>query len=152
MTPRIAALTGIFAAALSAWPSLAAPPESTLRVETVKVPRGTDARVQAALQSAVEQQLSEAHLEQALAGYALSPSLIQLRRYAESGRVKLVCIVGLAVKSDGALVADVRGNAATQGATATEAIDAATRAAVARLPSVLAQLRDKAPTAPVASR
>lgn len=143
-------LAAIFVPSLLA----AAPADSATRGRGTTTRDGTDARLKTALQASLERHLDEAHLDQALAGYVLSPSLIQLRRYVgpAPGSVKLVCVVGLAVKSEHGIVADVRGNAATLGASATETIDAATRAAVSRLPSALALLRAKDDRVPVASR
>jgi hypothetical protein len=68
-----------------------------------------------------------------------------LRRYVEPGRnVKLVCVIDLAVfDRQGALLATVRGNAATPGENRAEAIEAAARAAVSRLPSALQALRER---------
>jgi hypothetical protein len=110
-------------------------------------------RYKVALNDALQRHLDEANLDKELAGYSLSPSLIQLRRYVEpnAGHVKLVCVVGITLKSESTLVAEVRGNAATFGASPTDTIDAAMGSAVSHLPGALAQLRGK-PASAVAAR
>lgn len=113
------------------------------QVDAPRVPDGTDVRLQAALRQSVREHVSRARLDGALTGYSLSPSLIQLRRYVGPApeRVKLVCIVGLALKSDRGLVADVRGHAASVGTSPFDVVDAAAHAAVERLPGALVKLR-----------
>lgn len=105
---------------------------------------------QAAVSSALQRHLADLELTDVLAGYAISPSVVQLRRYVESKRVLLVCIVDLSLRDEqGRLLATVSGSAKTSGASARDAIDSATRAAVARLPQALQALRN-APSAPIA--
>jgi hypothetical protein len=98
------------------------------------------------VKSAVEHQLWEAGLTDAVRPFSVAPALVQLRRYVEPGRrVKLVCVIDLALfDREGALLATVRGNAATPGESRVEAIDAAAQAAVSRLPSALQALRERA--------
>jgi hypothetical protein len=96
----------------------------------------------AALGSALRRHLAEAGLTDSLAAYAISPSVTQLRRYVESNRLMLVCIVDLSLRDEqGSLLATVHGSATTSGASPYEAIDLATHAAVARLPQALQALR-----------
>lgn len=142
----------LLSAALATSFAAAAPADSSER----RGRGGADAsgkRYKVALNEALQRHLDEANLDQALAGYSLSPSLIQLRRYVEpnAGHVKLVCVVGIALKSESGLVAEVRGNAATFGASPTATIDAAVGSAVSRLPGALAQLHAK-PASAVAAR
>jgi hypothetical protein len=131
----------------------AARADGSARVDDVNAPDGTDLKLKAALRASIRQQLTRAHLDAALEGYALSPSLIQLRRYVESApkRTKLVCIVGIALRTDRGIVADVRGSSATSGMSAVDTIDAAAHAAVERLPSALAQAREGVAAARLAS-
>jgi len=83
---------------------------------------------------------------EAVSPYAITPTLVQLRRYVEPGRrVKLVCVIDLAISNQhGVVVATVRGSAATTGASRDEAVDAAMHAAVVRLPVVLQTLQERA--------
>lgn len=104
----------------------------------------------AAASDALQRHLADAGLADSLVGYAVTPSVAQLRRYVESKRVMLVCIVDLALRDEqGTLLATVSGSAKTSGASPREAIDSATHAAVARLPQALQALRN-APSAPMA--
>lgn len=145
MTPRPTGFGLLLTAALATSLAAAAPADSTAHVKNASAPAGTDARYKAVLNASLQKHLNEAKLDAELAGYSISPSLIQLRRYVgpAPGRVKLVCVVGLALEAPTSLVAEVRGNAATSGTSPVDAIDAATRSAVARLPRTLAQLRDE---------
>ena len=103
----------------------------------------TTARGNAAvLGNALRRHLADAGLTDSFAAYAISPSVTQLRRYVESNRLMLVCIVDLALRDEqGSLLVTVRGSATTSGASPYEAIDSATHAAVARLPQALQALR-----------
>jgi|SRR5882724_3334454 len=95
-----------------------------------------------ALGSALRRHLADAGLTDSFAAYAISPSVTQLRRYVESNRLMLVCIVDLALRDEqGSLVATVRGSASASAGSPYEAIDSATHAAVARLPQALQALR-----------
>lgn len=108
----------------------------------------------AAVSEALRRHLADAGLTDSLAGYALAPAVAQLRRYVEAKQLTLVCIVDLSVRDEqGTLLATVQGSAKTQGASAREAIDSATHAAVARLPQALQALqalRGNAPSPPIA--
>lgn len=142
----------LLAASLLTSTALAAASDSSIAVGPASAPAGTGARIKSALRTSVQHHLNEAHLNDALGSYTVSPSLIQLRRYAEPGSDKLVCIVGLALSGERGVIADVRGNVATRGTSQLEAVDAAAAAAVARLPGVLAQLRERETLTPVAAR
>lgn len=142
MTPGRAAgwllLTTLLAAPLaSAAPKTkargGARPEPSVSAERSHVAVATDA---------VQRHVAEAGLTDSLARYVITPSVVQLRRYVEAKRLRLVCIVDLALRDEqGALVASVRGNAIAIGASPHEAIDSATHAAVARIPEALQALR-----------
>jgi hypothetical protein len=96
---------------------------------------------------ALQRHLADAGLTDSFPGYAISPSVTQLRRYVESDRLVLVCIVDLALLDEqGTLLATVRGSATSVGASAGDAIDSATHAAVARLPRALQALRGNSPS------
>jgi hypothetical protein len=97
------------------------------------------------LNRVVEHRLAEAGLTESVRPFSVAPALVQLRRYVEPGRnVKLVCVIDLALfDRQGALLATVRGNAATPGENRAEAIEAAARAAVSRLPTALQALRER---------
>ena len=133
----------VLASSLALSFAAAAHADSSPRVEAATAPAGTDARLKLALRTAVTQQLADAGLSASLAGYSLSPSLIQLRSYVEprQKQARLVCIVSLALKNDRGVLAEIRGSAATAGASPLEAVDAAAHAAVARLPAVLSRLQ-----------
>jgi hypothetical protein len=104
-----------------------------------------------AVSDALQRQLADAGLTDSFAGYAISPSVAQLRRYVEADRLVLVCIVDLALRNEqGSLLATVRGSATSTGSSADEAIDSATHAAVSRLPQALQALRGNAPNPQVA--
>ncbi len=106
------------------------------------------------LSRAVEQSLAQQSLTGAVSSYGISPTLVQLRRYVEPGhQVKLVCVIELALSNrQGAVLAKVRGSVATTGASRAETVNAAARAAVARLPLVLQALRERAPEQHVAQQ
>jgi hypothetical protein len=97
---------------------------------------------------ALQRHVTEAGLTDSLARYVITPSVVQLRRYVEAKRLRLVCVVDLALRDErGTLLATVRGNAIAVGASPHEAIDSATHAAVVRLPEALQALRPT-PTSP----
>jgi hypothetical protein len=143
MKPRKASFAVVLASCLAVSFAAVAQADSSARVEAASAPAGTDARLKLALRTSVTQQLADAGLSASLDGYSLSPSLIQLRSYVEPGKkqARLVCIVGLALKSDRGVLAEMRGSAATVGASPLETVDAAAHAAVARLPAVLSRLQ-----------
>jgi hypothetical protein len=143
MKPRKASFALVLASSLALSLAAVAHADSSARVEAASAPAGTDARLKLALQTSVTQQLTEAGLSTSLDGYSLSPSLIQLRPYVEPGQKKarLVCIVGLALKNERGLLAEIRGSASTTGASPLETVHAAAHAAVARLPAVLSRLQ-----------
>jgi hypothetical protein len=134
-------LAGLFAVSN---PATATTARSGGGVEPATAPAGTDPRVRQALGLAVAQHLAAAGLGGALDGYSLSPALLQLRRYVDPGqkRTKFVCIVGLSVQNDQhEVVAEIRGSAATLGASQLDAVDAAAHSAVLRVADTLAALR-----------
>jgi len=136
------ALAGLMAASIAD----AAPPRSGVGVEAVSAPAGTDPEVRHALQLAVAQHLAAAGLDESLKGYSLSPTLLQLRRYVDPGqkRTKYVCVVALAVQNESReIVAEIRGSAATLGASQLEAVDAAAHSAVLRVVDNLAELKSR---------
>jgi hypothetical protein len=143
MKSRTASFALVLASSLALSLAAVAQADSSARVEAASAPAGTDARLKLALRNSVTQQLAAAGLSSSLDGYSLSPSLIQLRPYVEPGQkhARLVCIVGLALKSDRGILAEIRGSAATAGASPLETVDAAAHAAVARLPAVLSRLQ-----------
>jgi hypothetical protein len=112
------------------------------------------AEAQRALERSITRHLAQSGLGGSLRGYALAPSIVQLRRYAEPGskRGKVVCIVSLAVTNQrGELLAEVRGSAAAVGGSSAEAVDAAVASAVSRVPDLLSKLQG-APVLRVARR
>jgi len=116
-----------------------------------RVPVPSERSNAAQLRDALRRHLAEAGLTDSFAGYAISPSVAQLRRYIESKRLMLVCVVDLSLLDEqGNLLASVRGSATTSNASTSEAIDSATHAAVARLPQALQALRSNSPSAPMA--
>ena len=145
MKPRKASLALALAGSLALSFAALAHADSGARVDPASAPAGTDPRLKVALQNSVAQRVTEAGLSRSLEGYALSPSLVQLRSYVEPGQkhARLVCIVGLALSSDRGVLADVRGSAVTVGTSQLSAVDAAAQAAVARLPAVLSQLQSR---------
>lgn len=149
MTARGLSSVALLAMTLSVSNAIAEPRSTGVR--ELARSGGTDA--ERALRRAVERHVAEARLTDALSAYAISPSLVQLRRYVEPGRkVRLVCVVDLILLDrQGALLATVRGSASATGATPHEAVDAAAHAAVARLPRVLDAARARV-TAPSKNR
>lgn len=143
MKPRKASLALAFAGSLALSLATLAHADSNARVDAASAPAGTDPRLKIALQNSVTQRLTEAGLNRSLAGYSLSPSLVQLRSYVEPGQkhARLVCIVGLALSNDRGVLANVRGSVVTIGTSQVSAVDAAAQAAIARLPAVLSQLQ-----------
>ncbi len=154
MKPRHASLALLLAGTMAVSLAAAAPGDSSPRVDDVSAPAGTDARLKSALRSSVSQQLADAGLSASLEGYSVSPSLVQLRRYVEPGqkRARLVCVVGLALKNDRGVLADIRGSASTTGTSQLEALDAAAHSAVARLPAVISKLQAREGAARIAQR
>jgi len=105
----------------------------------------------AAVNEALRRHLANAGLSDSFPGYVISPSVTQLRRYVEADRVLLICIVDLSLRNEqGSLLASVRGSAKTSGSSVAEAIDAATVAAVGRLPQALQALRSNSSSPQVA--
>jgi hypothetical protein len=143
MKPRKAPLALALAGSLALSLATLAHADSNARVDAASAPAGTDPRLKIALQNSVTQRLTEAGLNRSLAGYSLSPSLVQLRSYVEPGQkhARLVCIVGLALSNDRGVLANVRGSVVTIGTSQVSAVDAAAQAAIARLPAVLSQLQ-----------
>ena len=134
----------LLGALLTASLAVAAPADSTPKISAASVPPGTNARIKLALNDAVKLHVGAAGLDASLRGYTISPALIQLRRYVETGQkqLKTVCVVDLALSDEQrGIVANVRGNAATLGASPLEAVDAAAYTAVSRMPEVLAALQ-----------
>lgn len=120
------------------------------RAETTKTETSASrASLERTLAQLIAEHAESSGLSQDLRGYSLAPRLVQMRRYTEPGqkRVKLVCIVSLALKDpQSALVAEVTGNAAGFGASERDVLDAAARAAVMRVPTALARLRGDSPS------
>jgi len=136
---------------LSAPLASAAPKTKAVTPGPSRAPASSERSNAALLRDALRRHLAEAGLTDSYAGYAISPSVAQLRRYVESKRLMLVCVVDLSLLDEqGNLLANVRGNATTSNASASEVIDAATHAAVARLPQALQALRANSPSAPMA--
>jgi hypothetical protein len=124
-----------------------------VQVTAASAPAGTDARVKRALSRSVKTHITEAGLATKLSGYRISPALIELRRFIEPGETvgRTVCVVDLSLQDTaGALLANVRGNAASLGATQLDAVDAAAQSAVERLPVTALQDAQRSPR--VASR
>ncbi|HXK17845.1 MAG TPA: hypothetical protein VNG33_08585 [Polyangiaceae bacterium] len=141
-------LTTMLAAPCASAAARTKAPRTSLPTASAASERST-ARV---LSEALRRQLTDAGLTDSLSGYAISASVTQLRRYIESERLMLVCVVDLSLKDEqGSLVASVRGSATTTGsASPYDAIDSATHAAVARLPQALQALRGNAPNGQMA--
>lgn len=129
---------------------LAAPTAAATKARRATSAESQALRAEQALRNAVKRHVSDAGLTEQLASYTVFPSVVQLRRYVEKRKLKLVCVVDLAVKDQqGSLLASVRGNATAIGASPDEAVDAAALAAVAQLPQALQALRGqdrKSPT------
>ncbi|MES1183547.1 MAG: hypothetical protein ABUL60_07010 [Myxococcales bacterium] len=119
--------------------------DGRVEVATASAPAGTDARLKQALSESVRSQIVMAGLEPKLHGYSISPALIQLRRFIEPGQkqARTVCVVELGLNNaQQGLVANVRGNASSVGASPRATLDAAAQAAVHRLPETLSALQD----------
>jgi hypothetical protein len=113
-------------------------------VAAASAPAGTDARVKQALSESIRLHAGQAGLTDKLRGYSISPALIQLRGFVDPGqkRARTVCVVELALHdAERGLVASIRGNASSVGATPLAVVDAAAHAAVDRLPETLAALQ-----------
>lgn len=135
------ALAAVLAVSASA---SAATTRARAGVEPATAPAGTDPQVTRALRLAVAQHLAAAGLDDALAGFSLSPALLELRRYVDPGQktTKFVCVVGLSVQNDEReIVAEIRGTAATHGSSQLDAVDAAAHSAVLRVADTLAALK-----------
>jgi hypothetical protein len=145
MNIRRSSLSLALAAILAVSASAAATPRgSSSGVEPATAPAGTDPEVRRALRLAVAQHLAAAGLEPELAGFSVSPALLQLRRYVDPGqkRTKFVCVVGLSVQNEQReIVAEIRGSASTMGASQLDAVDAAAHSAVLRIAGTLAELK-----------
>jgi hypothetical protein len=145
------AMAGLFAASLS----VAAPAGSSAGVAARSPAARTDPRLQRALSGYVTQHVAASGLEGSLRGYSLSPALIQLRRYVDPGQKepKFVCVVALSLQNpQREIVAEIRGSAATAGASQLEALDAAAHSAVLRVPGALAKARERADSSRWAQR
>jgi len=145
MTPRRSPfrflLPALFAASLAG----VAAADQGVDVAAARAPAGTDARIKQALSESIKAQIGQAGLAPKLRGYSISPSLVQLRRFIEPGQkqARTVCVVDLALNDTAkGLVANVRGNASSVGATPLATLDAAAQAAVARLPETLSALQN----------
>ena len=126
-----------------------------VQVTAASAPAGTDARFKRALSQSIKSHIGRAGLGAKLNGYSISPALIELRRFIEPGQTqpRTVCVVELALSDPGrGLVASIRGNAASFGATQLDTLDAAAESAVDRLPATLAALQDAPGRPRVASR
>jgi hypothetical protein len=127
--------------AMLAAPLASATPQTKARAASRAKATAAERSNAATLSDALRRHLAEAGLTDSFGAYGISPSVTQLRRYVESKRLKLVCIVDLSLTDEqGTLLATVRGSATTVGASPDEAIDSATHAAVARLPQALRAL------------
>lgn len=144
MTFRLACLAAI-GSLLSLTGGASAGEPHAARAASEKAASSSDAG--RALAQLVSRQAAESGLDRELQGYSLSPKLLQLRRYVEPGRkqLKVVCIVSIALKDPrDVLVAEVRGTASAIDGGAQAALEAASYAAVMRVPSALAKLRGAA--------
>lgn len=115
-----------------------------VEVTTASAPAGTDARLKQALSDSIRVHANRAGLTDKLRGYSISPSLVQLRAFVDPGqkRPRTVCIVELGLNdASRGLVASIRGNASSVGATPMAIVDAAAHAAVQRLPQTLSALQ-----------
>lgn len=114
--------------------------DPAIRVDGVTAPSSVDARTRAALRDAVRERLAGVEHPPWSPGYAVSVSLVQLRRYTgpDDATTHVVCIVDLALRDPhDVLVGSVRGRATTEGTRVTPSLDAAARAAVARVPELV---------------
>ena len=145
------AMAGLLAASLAA----ATPADSHPGTPAASALDRNDPQLRQALRLSVAQHLAAAGLGGSLGGYSLSPSLIQLRRYVDPGekRTKYVCVVGLSLQNEQReVVAEIRGNAATLGASQLDAIDAAAHSAVLQVGSALATVQARAANRRTAQR
>jgi hypothetical protein len=145
MTSTRAKLSWFSAVLLASSLAFASPTaSSTVRVGPASVPASVNAKLRGAVRDAVKRELAQAQLDPALRAYTISPALVQLRRYVEPGAeaVAMVCVLDLAVVDDrGTVLGSVRGNAKTIPANDKDALEAATRSAVAELPGMLAAIQ-----------
>jgi hypothetical protein len=119
--------------------------DKAVEIAAASAPAGTDARIKQALSESIRAQIGQAGLGAKLRGYSISPALIQLRRFIEPGQKqpRTVCVVELGLHDSArGLLANVRGNASSFGATQLDTLDAAAHAAVDRLPETLSALQD----------
>jgi hypothetical protein len=150
MTPARAGSWLLLTTMLAA-PLASATPRAKARSASQASAAATERSHAVTLRSALQRHLSNAGLTDSFAAYGISPSITQLRRYVESKRLKLICIVDLSIQDEqGNLLTTVRGSATTTGASPEEAIDAATHAAVVRLPQAVQALRANSPKSQVA--
>jgi hypothetical protein len=149
MTPARAGAWLLLTTMLAAPLASAAPKTNARRASRPNATVSLERSNAAAVTNALQRHLADAGLTDSLAGYTISPSVAQLRRYVEFKRLMLVCVVDLSLRDeDGTLLATVQGSATTSGASPNEAIDSATQAAVARLPQALQALRGNPPSSP----
>ncbi len=144
MTYRTSGFALLIAASLIAPAVLAEPQYANTRAG-----KAAEAQAQGSLRDAVSRSVTAEGLMESLRDYAISPSLVQLRRYVDADHhTKLVCVVDLAVQDrQGALVASIRGNATTMGMTRSETVYAAAHSAVVRIPGALQALESTRPDA-----
>jgi hypothetical protein len=124
----------------------AAATDKAVEVTTASAPAGTDARLKQALSEAIRIQVGQSGLATKLRGYSILPALLQLRRVTGPGQQQpsTECVVELSLQhAKRGLVANVRGNASSIGATQLETLYAAAHSAVDRLPETLSALRDR---------
>ena len=152
MTARRSPLHSMLPALLAVSLSGVAAADGGVDVAAASAPAGTDARIKQALSDSIRTQVVTAGLTPKLHGYRLSPALIQLRRFIEPGQKqpRTVCVVELGLNDGGGLLANVRGNASSVGASQLATLDAAAHAAVERLPETLSALQNR-PRARIAS-
>ena len=140
MTPRWSSVGFTLAAVLAASMASAEP---GMTVAPASGPPNVDARTRVVLHDAVASDLVSNESVSRLAGYTLFPKLVELRRYVEGSEKTptSVCVVELSVvDGSGNVVARTRAAANSQSATERETLEAATRAAAARLSVSLAAL------------
>ena len=114
--------------------------DQTIRVDGVTAPSSVDARARATLRDAVRERFAVLAHPLSSGGYAVSVSVVQLRRYVgpDDGTPRVVCIVDLALRdAHDVLVGSVRGRAMTEGVRIMPPLEAAARAAVARIPELV---------------
>lgn len=136
-------LSCIAAVVLASSLAVASPTASVVRVGPASVPASADAKLRLTVRDVVKREITAAHFDPALRAYTIAPALVQLRRYVEPGAdaVALVCVLDLAlVDNAGTVLGSVRGSAKTIPANDRDALQAATRAAIAELPGMLAKI------------